>query len=97
MINSISFETKVISAEWLQDIRKWKLVLQGQTGPLLDGNNVQYFDIVFSAMGSLRMPNIPTEFRQFKGGPVVHTAAWNSSIDFKDKRVAIVGSGSRYI
>lgn len=95
MIRNISFETKVISAVWLQDKRKWKLVFQGQQGSLLTPE-VQYFDIVFSAMGSLRIPNIPAEFKEFKGGPVVHTGAWDSSIDFKDKRVAIVGSGSRY-
>jgi lysine/ornithine N-monooxygenase len=50
----------------------------------------------FSGVGGLRIPNIPPEFKTFKG-EVVHTAQWNTSLDFNNKRVALVGSGSRYI
>lgn len=45
-------------------------------------------------MGGLRVPNIPSEFKAFSG-PTVHTAAWDWSMDYKDKRIAIIGSGSR--
>lgn len=48
-----------------------------------------------SGMGGLRVPHAPKEFKSFQG-PVTHTAAWDWSVDFKDKRVAIIGSGSRY-
>lgn len=48
----------------------------------------------FCGVGGLRVPNIPPEFKAFKG-QMVHTAKWESSINFKDKRVALIGSGSR--
>lgn len=50
----------------------------------------------FSGVGCLRIINTPPEFKSFKG-PIVHTAKWDHSIDFKDKRVALVGSGSRQV
>jgi cation diffusion facilitator CzcD-associated flavoprotein CzcO len=49
----------------------------------------------FTGIGSLRIPHIPEQFKSYQGS-VVHTAAWDWSVDFKDKRVAIIGSGSRY-
>lgn len=95
MIKNIAFETKVLSAVWMQDIRKWQLAYQGQKEGSLLPVTVEYFDFLFSALGSLRVPNIPEEFKHFKGGPIVHTGNWDSSIDFQNKRVALVGSGSR--
>lgn len=50
----------------------------------------------FSGVGCLRILNIPSEFKEFKG-QVVHTGSWDDSIDFKGKRVGLIGSGSRYI
>lgn len=41
----------------------------------------------------MRIPNIPPQFRKFTG-KVVHTALWDSSIDFTDKNVAVIGSGA---
>jgi cation diffusion facilitator CzcD-associated flavoprotein CzcO len=54
----------------------------------------QALNFRFSGAGLLRVPNIPPEFKAFKG-QVVHTANWDPSIDYKGKRVALVGSGSR--
>jgi 4-hydroxyacetophenone monooxygenase len=48
----------------------------------------------FSGVGCLRILNTPSEFKEFKG-QVVHTASWDDSVDFKGKRVALIGSGSR--
>lgn len=50
----------------------------------------------FAGLGPLRIPNIPPQFKGFNG-EIVHTALWDSSIDFKDKTVAVVGSGASAI
>lgn len=50
----------------------------------------------FCGIGGLRVPNIPPEFTKFNG-PIVHTADWDHSVDFENKRVALIGSGSRYV
>lgn len=44
-------------------------------------------------MGSIRVAHVPKEFEQFDG-TIVHTAYWDSNIDFTDKRVAVIGSGA---
>jgi thioredoxin reductase len=44
----------------------------------------------------LRIISIPDEYKDFKG-TVVHTGAWDSTVDFKDKRVAVIGNGARYV
>jgi cation diffusion facilitator CzcD-associated flavoprotein CzcO len=49
----------------------------------------------FGAVGPLMVPNKPKMFEGFKG-KVIHTAKWDSSIDLKNKRVAVIGSGARY-
>lgn len=39
------------------------------------------------------MPNLPDQFKPFKG-PWCHSAEWNHSIDLNNKIVGIVGSGT---
>lgn len=56
-------------------------------------NNVIYFR--FAGLGPLRVPNIPSQLKAFTG-TTVHTATWDPTIDFKDKNVAVIGSGARY-
>lgn len=46
-----------------------------------------------SGNGALRLPNIPEQFKSFKG-PWCHSAEWDKSIDLNDKVVGIVGSGT---
>lgn len=48
----------------------------------------------FLGTGSLRVPHIPAIFKTFDG-PVIHTGKWDASIEYKDKHIALVGSGSR--
>ncbi|KAI9492354.1 hypothetical protein BDB00DRAFT_828671 [Zychaea mexicana] len=86
-------QTKVIKSEWVAESRKWKL-------DLLDCSNEGYrdlesvfYDFVFLCVGSIRVPLIPEQFKQFSGN-VVHTAYWDPSIDFTNKRVAVIGNGA---
>lgn len=50
----------------------------------------------FAGLGPLRIPNIPPQFEGFTG-KIVHTALWDSSVDFANKNVAVVGSGASAI
>lgn len=50
----------------------------------------------FSGVGAIRVPNVPTEFRSFEG-KIMHSAFWDNDYDFTNKRVAVIGSGTRYV
>ena len=47
----------------------------------------------FLTIGSIRVPLVPEQFKSFSG-TVVHTAFWDSSIDFTNKKVAMIGNGA---
>lgn len=84
----IQFNTKVKSARYDEYINKWKIKLS-------DGTSVttKYF---ISAAGGLSVSNVP----KFKGlenfkGEWYHTGNWpHQQIDFKGKRVGVIGTGS---
>ncbi|KAI8640580.1 putative flavin-binding monooxygenase-like protein [Parasitella parasitica] len=90
------FKTEIIQAVWIEEKKQWRLDLRDKRPSANDDIETVYFDILFSGVGSLRIINVPSEFKTFKG-KVVHTGAWDNTIDFKDKRVALVGSGSSAI
>lgn len=52
-------------------------------------------DVVISAVGFLNVPKYPDwpGLESF-AGPMFHTARWNHDVDLRDKRVAVVGTGS---
>lgn len=50
----------------------------------------------FSGIGALRIPNIPKEFESFQG-KIIHSAYWDHEYDLTNKRVAVIGSGTRYL
>jgi cation diffusion facilitator CzcD-associated flavoprotein CzcO len=67
----------------------------GQWEVELDGGRTVVADVVVSAVGlfgSVRHPDIEglTDFT----GDLMHTAQWDSSVDFTGKRVAVVGTGA---
>ncbi|KAI7903179.1 MBOAT, membrane-bound O-acyltransferase family-domain-containing protein [Cokeromyces recurvatus] len=57
---------------------------------------IAYFDLIYSAMGTLDIPNVPELFKPFHG-PIIHSAEWDHSIDFTGKRIAIIESGASAI
>ena len=58
-------------------------------------NNTYVCDILFSATGILHKPNYPDikGLRDF-GGTCMHTARWDHTVDFKNKRIGVIGTGS---
>ncbi|ORZ00391.1 putative monooxygenase [Syncephalastrum racemosum] len=89
----ILFNTEVLSTEWLDDRQKWHVKWRSTRDEKTDIISESYFDAVIAGLGPLRIPNVPKEFSGFEG-PIVHTTFWDESVDFTNKRVAVIGSGT---
>ncbi|KAF9279466.1 hypothetical protein BGZ68_007903 [Mortierella alpina] len=93
LYDRIRFRTEITHVEWYQDRQKWVLdyvnLATGEKGSM-------EADIVLSGVGGLRIPQIPKQFESFEG-PKWHTAQWNHSFDITNKRVAVIGSGARFM
>jgi cyclohexanone monooxygenase len=83
----IQLNTEIVSAEYQKDSAQWKVTTQ-------DGESYtcKYF---ISAMGMISEPEIP----RIKGmdtfkGPLFHSARWPEGLDYKGKRVGIIGAGA---
>ncbi|OIK10849.1 cyclohexanone monooxygenase [Bacillus sp. MUM 116] len=84
----IQFNTRIIAAHYDETINRWKVQMD-------DGTNViaKYF---ISGVGCLSAANLPN----FKGledfeGKWYHTGKWpQEKVDFKGKRVGVIGTGS---
>ncbi|KAG9505080.1 hypothetical protein J7337_002046 [Fusarium musae] len=88
----VILNTEVVSSVWDDDTGKWRLeIKQGHSHDIIQ----EEADIVINATGFLSKwtwPTIPG-LDKFKG-KMVHTAAWDTSLDWSGKRVAIIGNGS---
>ena len=79
--------TTVTEIEWDECLRRWRVAVEGGEAYLAQ--------FVINASGPLSTPVIP----DFKGrdtfkGKSFHSNNWDSTYDYKDKRVAIIGSGA---
>jgi cyclohexanone monooxygenase len=84
---NLVLNTEIVSARWDTDAAKWQLTTS--TGER------HAFDVVVSAVGLFTQPVLPdlVEEEPFTG-TVMHTARWDHSVDLRDKRVAVLGTGS---
>ncbi|BFZ63518.1 hypothetical protein YB2330_004641 [Saitoella coloradoensis] len=89
------FNTIVTSAVWNSAKSKWVV----STENLRNGEKAEEeCDILIGAMGSLnnwKWPTIPG-LDSF-AGKLLHSALWDESYDFSNKRIAVIGSGSSAI
>ncbi|MEO5570130.1 MAG: NAD(P)/FAD-dependent oxidoreductase [Bacteroidia bacterium] len=82
----IFLNTNVESVKWIEIDKVWEITT----------NHSQYYaKFIINASGPLSTPVIP----DFKGkdsfkGTSFHTNNWDSACDYKNKRVAIIGSGA---
>jgi cyclohexanone monooxygenase len=83
--SNLKLNTEITSADW--DGTAWQLTTSV-------GDRFT-FDIVVSAIGLFTQPVLPdlVEEEPFTG-TVMHTARWDHSVDLKDARVAVLGTGS---
>jgi 4-hydroxyacetophenone monooxygenase len=87
----IRFESVVRSATWSEVDRRWTVQVQHADGrdEAIEAN------AVVSAVGQLNRPLFPDiEGRESFEGPSFHSARWDHTIDLRDKRVAVIGTGA---
>jgi cation diffusion facilitator CzcD-associated flavoprotein CzcO len=94
----ISLRSHVTCCRWMDDAKKWVLNIATP-----QGCRKVNADFVVTASGPLHVPAYPdgigvsvTGRCNFKGR-AFHTAKWDSKIDLKGKRVAIIGTGASAI
>ncbi len=89
--SDILFNTTVISADYEDENNLWKIATNDQT--------IKTATYLIAATGCLSSPNEPTisnpgEF----SGEIYHTGRWpNEQVDFSNKNVAVIGTGSSAI
>ena len=79
----LKLNTEIVSATWDSASRTWLV----RTGA---GEEYRY-DILISAVGIFNQPLLP-DFEELESfaGTVMHTAAWDHSVDLEGKRVAVL-------
>ncbi len=89
--DNVRFSTEVRSAAWSETDRTWTVVVRGR-----DGREESIVaNAVISAVGQLNRPRYPDiAGRDSFAGPAFHSARWDHSIDLRNKRVAVIGTGA---
>ncbi|KAF4551956.1 Flavin-binding monooxygenase-like protein 4 [Elsinoe fawcettii] len=90
----IKLQHEITSCHFNQEEGKWHVRVRKANGEEFEDTS----DVLISARGNLNniaWPQIDG-LRSFKG-EVMHSAAWNESYDFTNKRIGVIGSGSSAI
>lgn len=86
----IEVNTKVLRAEWREERKGWKILVEGP-----EGVREEECTFLISAVGILNQPKYPDiKGRTLYQGTAVHSARWPKHLDLKGKRVAIIGTGA---
>ena len=86
----IKLNTTVESTVFDEDTKSWNTsVICNNNKSILNSN------IIISAVGQLNKPSVPdiNGIDEFNG-PIIHTGAWDSSFNYKDKNIALIGTGA---
>src|SRR6516165_783093 len=87
----IRFNTEVVCARYETTNGSWQIDIRDCNGDVesLTAN------VLVSAVGMVNRPSVPPipGLDEFPG-PVMHTAAWDNSVDLTDKHVAVIGTGA---
>jgi cation diffusion facilitator CzcD-associated flavoprotein CzcO len=89
----IELYSEIISAEWDSVDQLYHLSIQDVH---LGAKRSTTAQVVISAVGYLDVPGYPSDIpgiSTFKGH-LFHSARWNHSVDFKNKKVAVIGNGA---
>ena len=87
----IRWNTEVVSAQWDDDAGVWQVVVQTGAG----APETLIARAVVSAVGQLNRPSLPDipGVEDFAGASF-HSSRWDHSVDYRDKRVAVIGAGA---
>lgn len=91
LLPHIEFNSKVVSAEWDEDLQLYHMLVEDvntQAKVVTDAH------IVISSIGLLNVPHWPDMpgASRFKG-TMFHTARWRHDVELRGKKVAVIGSG----
>lgn len=87
----VRFEHEVTCARWDEEAQQWVLSLRGP-----DGREVEErVEALVSAVGQLNRPSMPDIPGQDRfAGEWFHSARWDHSVQLKDRRVLVIGTGA---
>ncbi|KAF9730195.1 hypothetical protein PMIN04_012136 [Paraphaeosphaeria minitans] len=85
------FNREVLSATWQEDSSEWELTIEHADGH----TEVMRCNAIVNGSGLYSTPRLP----KIKGvdnfkRPMFHSARWDHSVDYRNKRVALLGTGS---
>src|SRR5581483_5745161 len=87
----VQLETEVLSMTWSDEDHLWSVRVRRQDG----SEETLRANAVINATGQLNRPSYPDiAGRESFAGPAFHTARWDSSVDLRGKRVAVIGTGA---
>ncbi|CAF1332217.1 unnamed protein product [Rotaria sordida] len=87
----IQFNTNVTQLKWIEEQKLWQVTTQSNSQ-----EKIFYARSIVLGSGPLSNASYPTDIPgidKFEG-PMCHTAEWDQSIDVKNKRVAVIGTGA---
>lgn len=87
----ITLNTKVVLAEWQSESQAYKVITEDAKGD----RSTLTANVIVSATGILHIPRMPTipGIESFQG-KIFHSSRWDTSVDLRGKRVAVIGNGS---
>ncbi|KAM3414445.1 hypothetical protein BST61_g9610 [Cercospora zeina] len=86
------FNREVTRAVWSEERKEWQLTIKHAGG----AEEVMTCNAIVSGSGLFATPNSKPDIpgiNDFKR-PIFHTATWDHDVDYKNKRVALLGTGS---
>ncbi|KAL4753915.1 hypothetical protein BDW72DRAFT_209272 [Aspergillus terricola var. indicus] len=93
----IRFNSEVTDARWSEEEKKWKVrtKVSGDKDDQFTPSYVLNTDFLISAVGQLNFPREP-DIPGLKGfrGKMMHSARWDWTYNYENKRIAIIGNGA---
>lgn len=89
--DTFQLNREVVAARWDERRSLWQVTIRNR-----DGSEYEVeANVVVSASGLFSTPKFPdiAGLKDFEG-PIFHTAEWDHSADYRNKRVALIGTGS---
>lgn len=85
------FDREIVAARWDEARSLWVLTIRHADGR----EETEETNVIISGSGLFNQPNMPDipGIANFKG-PIFHTAQWDHSVEYRNKRAALIGTGS---
>jgi len=91
VMDSVQLDSEVVAANWEDADAIWRLKINRKDGT----SEILRVNFVISASGlfnAVNKPDIPGAAAF--NGPIFHSAEWDHGVDYRDKSVALIGTGS---